>query len=87
LWLSTIPLLPRLRKVGIYPGYMENLLGQQKYRCEYSKNNHFMCMLRFKKDQAPANWLGPTQQTPMPYDEWRSHANVTDDKLGPDMPH
>jgi hypothetical protein len=46
-----------------------------------------MCMLRFKKDQAPANWLGPTQQTPMPYDEWRSHANVTDDKLGPDMPH
>mmetsp|Transcript_12883 Transcript_12883/g.19967 ORF Transcript_12883/g.19967 Transcript_12883/m.19967 type:complete len:493 (+) Transcript_12883:76-1554(+) len=37
--------------------------------------------------EAPPNWTKPTEMMRMPYKEWFEHANVTDDKLGPDNPH
>eukprot|EP00543_Licmophora_paradoxa_P006468 CAMPEP_0202455020 /NCGR_PEP_ID=MMETSP1360-20130828/12642_1 /ASSEMBLY_ACC=CAM_ASM_000848 /TAXON_ID=515479 /ORGANISM="Licmophora paradoxa, Strain CCMP2313" /LENGTH=323 /DNA_ID=CAMNT_0049074499 /DNA_START=23 /DNA_END=997 /DNA_ORIENTATION=+ len=36
---------------------------------------------------APANWSQPTEMMRMPYAEWLQHANVTDDKLGPEKEH
>ena len=33
------------------------------------------------------NWKPPTEMLRMTYLEWLEHANVTDDKLGPDNPH
>ena len=35
----------------------------------------------------PEGWTEPTKMLRMTYDEWLSHANVTDDLLGPDQPH
>ena len=37
--------------------------------------------------QAPEGWKPPTKALRMTYDEWLTHANVTEDKLGPDQPH
>jgi hypothetical protein len=80
------------------PGYMEQLLGDEEHRCEFSENNHFMYFtpvskknrrnpntLRGKK--IPEGWTAPTQKMWLPYTDWLNHANVTDDKLGPDKPH
>lgn len=33
------------------------------------------------------NWEPPTENLRMTYSDWLEHANVTDDKLGPDNPH
>eukprot|EP00559_Dactyliosolen_fragilissimus_P006737 CAMPEP_0184870590 /NCGR_PEP_ID=MMETSP0580-20130426/38036_1 /TAXON_ID=1118495 /ORGANISM="Dactyliosolen fragilissimus" /LENGTH=463 /DNA_ID=CAMNT_0027372745 /DNA_START=350 /DNA_END=1741 /DNA_ORIENTATION=+ len=86
-----------------HPGYMQELLGPKKYRTEHSLNNHFMYFVnprgKIKKKQlrrmnrgrkeivAPEGWEPPTDLTRMTYDTWLSHANVTDDKLGPDNEH
>lgn len=35
----------------------------------------------------PDNWTQPTEMMRMRYADWLNHANVTDDKLGPDQPH
>ena len=35
----------------------------------------------------PDNWTQPTEMMRMRYADWLRHANVTDDKLGPDQPH
>lgn len=37
--------------------------------------------------EMPANWSEPTKMMRMQYMDWLEHANVTDDKLGPNMPH
>jgi hypothetical protein len=37
--------------------------------------------------ETPQNWTQPTKMMRMTYDEWLDHANVTDEKLGPDQPH
>jgi hypothetical protein len=37
--------------------------------------------------EAPSNWTQPTQMMRMKYTDWVTHANVTDDHLGPDQPH
>ena len=42
---------------------------------------------RKKKADVIANWQPPTENLRMTYTDWLSHANVTDDKLGPDNPH
>mmetsp|Transcript_3795 Transcript_3795/g.7259 ORF Transcript_3795/g.7259 Transcript_3795/m.7259 type:complete len:552 (+) Transcript_3795:212-1867(+) len=74
-------------------GYLQRLLGENtRYRTEYSPNNHFMYWMRPKKKNmqdhtVPDDWKPPTEMTRMPFSEWLHHANVTDDKLGPDMEH
>ncbi len=70
-------------------GYIEKMVGKQtKYRTEYSPNNHFMYWNKPRKMKKPKNWEPPTEMMRMPYPEWLTHANVTDDsKLGPDMEH
>lgn len=40
-----------------------------------------------KKNRAQENWQPPTENLRMTYLDWLKHANVTDDKLGPDNPH
>ena len=35
----------------------------------------------------PEGWEPPTKLIRMPYTEWLQHANVSDDKLGPENPH
>lgn len=37
--------------------------------------------------EAPVNWTQPTEMMRMAYDEWLSHANVSDEELGPSKPH
>ena len=37
--------------------------------------------------QAPEGWEAPTKALRMTYDEWVTHANVTEAELGPDQPH
>jgi hypothetical protein len=76
------------------PEYMESMLGKVNHRTEYSVNNHFMYWnnpSRRKKKRrlaAPPGWSQPTQMMRMPYQEWLTHANQTDDsELGPDKPH
>ena len=82
------------------PGYMHDLLGSTPYRTEYSPNNHFMYWMNPKagakrrkekmdlaKVNTPNDWESPTKLMRMPYAEWLSHANVTDDQVGPDMEH
>jgi hypothetical protein len=51
-----------------------------------------MSLLRPKKKhfhnvETPSNWTQPTEMLRMKYKDWLKHANVSDDKLGPDMPH
>lgn len=81
------------------PGYMEQLLGDEEHRCEFSENNHFMYFTPVSKKnrrnqntirrgkQIPEGWTAPTQKMWLRYTDWLNHANVTDDKLGPDKPH
>lgn len=40
-----------------------------------------------KNEGAMENWQPPTEMMRMTYVDWLEHANVTDDKLGPDNPH
>mmetsp|Transcript_36979 Transcript_36979/g.75384 ORF Transcript_36979/g.75384 Transcript_36979/m.75384 type:complete len:617 (-) Transcript_36979:128-1978(-) len=40
-----------------------------------------------RQDEESKNWKPPTENLRMTYLEWLEHANVTDDKLGPDNPH
>jgi hypothetical protein len=37
--------------------------------------------------EKPANWTQPTEMMRMVYADWLLHANVSDSRLGPDMPH
>jgi hypothetical protein len=78
------------------PGYMERLLSDGEHRCEFSENNHFMYHTavrdrkpgkRHNNKNMPEGWSPPTQLGWSRYEDWLKHANVTDDKLGPDMPH
>jgi hypothetical protein len=80
------------------PGYMEQLLGDEEHRCEFSENNHFMYYTPVSKKnrrnpntvrgkKIPEGWTAPTQKMWLRYSDWLNHANVTDDKLGPDKPH
>ena len=48
------------------------------------KKNKFWSGYNVEK---PANWSEPTKLLRMEYMDWLAHANVTDDKLGPNMPH
>ena len=74
-------------------GYMEKMLGEHtRYRTEKSANNHFMYWTKPKKKAieekiVEKDWKPPTDMIRMPYPEWLEHANVTDDKLGPDHEH
>jgi hypothetical protein len=85
------------------PGYMEQLMGSVLHRTEYSENNHFMYYVPPPKHQnrrrasdahllaatknTPKDWKAPTKMLRMTYANWLSHANVSDDKLGPHNPH
>jgi hypothetical protein len=77
------------------PGYMERLLSDGEHRCEFSENNHFMYHTAVKKNKPgkhgnkkiPEGWSPPTEMGWLNYPDWVKHANVTDDKLGPDQPH
>jgi hypothetical protein len=79
------------------PGYMEQLLGDADHRTEYSENNHFMYFvpigkqhqrrMRAPNKKIPEGWKEPTGTKWMSYKSWLALANVTDDKLGSDMPH
>lgn len=40
-----------------------------------------------RTEEETKNWKPPTENLRMTYLEWLKHANVTDDKLGPDNPH
>jgi len=74
-------------------GYMQKMLGENtRYRTEYSSDNHFMYWTKPKRKAIEEhimekNWKPPTDMIRMPYPEWLEHANVTDDKLGPDHEH
>ena len=61
------------------PGYMDDLLGKVKHRTEFSPNNHFMYWNRPDPKHVATNWTAPTKMLRMPYQEWLSHANVTDE--------
>lgn len=84
------------------PDYLPSLMGNVNHRTEYSVNNHFMYWQPPEKDKkrklnlgkrnrtkikAPSDWTAPTKQMRMKYSEWIKHANVSDDKLGPDKEH
>jgi hypothetical protein len=77
------------------PGYMQQLLGDEEHRTEYSENNFFMYFnpvskkrrMRSQKHKIPEGWKEPTTMTWISYKSWLAHANVTDDELGPDKPH
>ncbi len=78
------------------PGFFETLMGNVLHRCEYSKNNHFMYWIQpsprrlrngVVADSSLKNWTAPTDMIRMKYSDWLKHANVSDDKLGPDKPH
>lgn len=73
--------------------YMQKMLGNTRYRTEYSENNHFMYWAHPRKkdkenNKVPEDWEPPTEMLRMRYAEWLEHANITDDsQLGPDMEH
>lgn len=78
------------------PGYMEELLGDEPHRTEYSKNNHFMYYIpvskKYKQNKkhrlkVPKDWKAPTKPLRMPYKRWLQKANVTTDVSGPNNPH
>eukprot|EP00555_Chaetoceros_dichaeta_P009227 CAMPEP_0198260320 /NCGR_PEP_ID=MMETSP1447-20131203/9326_1 /TAXON_ID=420782 /ORGANISM="Chaetoceros dichaeta, Strain CCMP1751" /LENGTH=334 /DNA_ID=CAMNT_0043947951 /DNA_START=325 /DNA_END=1326 /DNA_ORIENTATION=- len=73
------------------PEYLDKLLGDTLHRTEYSPNNHFMFWNKpnpRSKRKIIEDWKPPTEMLKMPYQEWLSHANITDNsKLGPDMEH
>ena len=80
------------------PGYLEQLLGDTKYRAEYSHNNHFMYHTgagnhgkkgkKAKRPQQENKKPPPTENIHMTYQDWLEHANVTDNTMvGPDHPH
>lgn len=55
------------------------------------KKNNNLARLRkghfTHKVEKPDNWTQPTEMMRLRYADWLRHANVTDDKLGPDQPH
>jgi hypothetical protein len=65
--------------------YLEALLGRVEHDTEYSVTNHFLYWT--KEGVKPSDWKQPTKRMEMTYKEWLARANVTDSKLGPDMPH
>ena len=80
------------------PHYMDSLLGDDAYETEYSESDNFLFSDATKAHMstttttttttaAGGEWKEPTKLLNMPYNEWFHHANVTDDKLGPDQPH
>lgn len=74
------------------PGYLDELLGDVRHRTEYSPSNRFMYWNKPDPRRGGAGvgkeWTPPTKMLRMPYQEWLSHANVTDEsKLGPRMEH
>jgi hypothetical protein len=75
------------------PDYMLRLLGNKRYRTEYSPNNHFMYWNRPNKRKFPKGydlekWKPPTEMMRTTFKEWLGHANVTDETLlGPDHEH
>lgn len=77
------------------PDYLRRVLNGEKHRTEYSLNNQFMYWRipskkkngKRKKGNAPEGWKPPTEIQRIKYEDWLAHANVTDDKLGPDKPH
>ena len=74
------------------PEYLQQVLGEDPHRAEFSENNHFMYWAVRKRKSGevmkPEGWEKPTQIIRMTYKDWLSKANVTDDSLlGPDNPH
>ena len=74
--------------------YMERMLGNVQHRAEYSETNHFLFWKPGSNkphwdQEKPEGWKEPTRMIRMTYDDWLSHANVTDESLlaGPDKPH
>jgi hypothetical protein len=67
------------------PHYVDALLGHVEHDTHYSVTNHFLYWT--KEGAKPSDWKQPTHRMQMTHKEWLARANVTDAKLGPDMPH
>lgn len=81
------------------PGYVESLLGDKPYGCEYTENNHFMYGSGSKPKRKNRRGAAAVEAEPekkfyaanrhltLKYSEWLQHAEVPDSELGPDKPH
>jgi hypothetical protein len=68
------------------PGYLSDILGNQKYQTEYSKTNHLMYYRRNGR-KIDENWEPPIINIRMTYDEWLEKATQPLEDMGPDKPH
>mmetsp|Transcript_16172 Transcript_16172/g.30493 ORF Transcript_16172/g.30493 Transcript_16172/m.30493 type:complete len:616 (+) Transcript_16172:258-2105(+) len=68
--------------------YQEDHEDDDEAEEEVNRLQHLVAKAKKKKNEvALENWQPPTENLRMSYSEWLKHANVTDDKLGPDNPH
>lgn len=68
------------------PGYLSDILGNQKYHTEYSKTNHLM-YYKGNGSKLDENWEPPIKNIRMTYDEWLEKATQPLEDMGPDKPH
>ncbi len=68
------------------PGYLSDILGNQKYQTEYSKTNHLM-YYKGNGRKMDENWEPPIINIRMTYDEWFEKATQPVEDMGPDKPH
>ena len=86
------------------PGFLDRMLGDVMHRAEFSESNHFMYwnagrqMRTQSKNQHPdgrsvdgkkmSSWQQPTTMMRMKYQDWLSHANLTEgETVGTHDPH
>jgi len=72
-------------------GYLEQMIGVNDHRAEFSHSNHFMYWAaggRKQQRRRPKDWKPPTEMIEMSYPDWLSHANITDEsQLTPNVDH
>lgn len=68
------------------PGYLSDILGNQKYLTEYSETNHLM-YFKGNGRKLDKNWEPPITKIVMTYDEWIEKATQPLEDMGPDKPH
>uniref|UniRef100_A0A7S3PYN6 JmjC domain-containing protein n=1 Tax=Chaetoceros debilis TaxID=122233 RepID=A0A7S3PYN6_9STRA len=71
--------------------YLSSILGDTKYRTEYSETNSLMYFMakkgKGKRGGPPKDWSPPLENIAMTYDEWLEKAMQSPEDMAPNMPH
>ena len=69
------------------PNYLSDILGDTKYRTEYSESNSLMFFRERRNGHRPNDWQPPIKEVKLTYDEFVEKASQELIDMGPDSPH